>query len=246
MGLFGKKEICSICNGSEGSKKLQDGYICKNCMQKCVPFITAMSWNGISVERVRKALRASERNQQLQEKFCPTKKIGKYISFDENNQLWASGIFDIIFRYDEIISFELLEDGDVVSKGGLGNAVVGGMLFGGVGAIVGGVTGKKKSKMEVRELALKIVTRNEMCPQVFINFLTTGPIKSGSLVYNGYKASAQQIITQLTVIMDNLQRKEETRAYIGADEIMKYKKLYDEGILSQEEFEAKKKQILGL
>ena len=32
----------------------------------------------------------------------------------------------------------------------------------------------------------------------------------------------------------------------GADEILKYKNLLDQGILTQEEFDAKKKQILGL
>ena len=32
----------------------------------------------------------------------------------------------------------------------------------------------------------------------------------------------------------------------GADEILKYKKLLDDGILTQEEFDAKKKQLLGL
>ena len=32
----------------------------------------------------------------------------------------------------------------------------------------------------------------------------------------------------------------------GADEIMKYKNLLDQGIITQEEFDAKKKQILGL
>jgi hypothetical protein len=32
----------------------------------------------------------------------------------------------------------------------------------------------------------------------------------------------------------------------GADEILKYKSLLDSGIITQEEFEAKKKQLLGL
>ena len=32
----------------------------------------------------------------------------------------------------------------------------------------------------------------------------------------------------------------------GADELKKYKDLYDQGVLTEEEFEAKKKQILGL
>ena len=32
----------------------------------------------------------------------------------------------------------------------------------------------------------------------------------------------------------------------NADELKKYKKLLDDGIISQEEFDAKKKQILGI
>ena len=32
----------------------------------------------------------------------------------------------------------------------------------------------------------------------------------------------------------------------GADEILKYKQLLDMGVISQEEFDAKKKQLLGL
>ena len=32
----------------------------------------------------------------------------------------------------------------------------------------------------------------------------------------------------------------------AADEIVKFKKLADDGIITQEEFEAKKKQLLGL
>ena len=32
----------------------------------------------------------------------------------------------------------------------------------------------------------------------------------------------------------------------NADELRKYKKLLDDGVISQEEFDAKKKQLLGL
>ena len=38
----------------------------------------------------------------------------------------------------------------------------------------------------------------------------------------------------------------ETSITSGADEILKYKKLLDEGIITEEEFLSKKKQILGL
>lgn len=44
----------------------------------------------------------------------------------------------------------------------------------------------------------------------------------------------------------NVQSGGGTNQLSGADEILKYKKLLDAGVISQSEFEAKKKQLLGL
>lgn len=249
MGLFGKKEICSICNENESSKKLLDGCICKECIKRSTPYIITLSWKNVAIEKVEKAIIASENNVELLKKYKPTKKIEKYISFDENNKLWKINAYNIIFKYEDIISYELLEDGESITKGGLGGAVVGGALFGGAGAIAGSVTGKKKTKMEINEFRIKIITRNEFYPEVYINFLVAGSIKSGSMVYKGYKGAAQRIITEFTVITDSLNSVENTKSNVvlsEADEIIKYKKMYDDGIITEEEFESKKKQLLGL
>lgn len=246
MGLFEKKEVCSICNENESNKKLADGCICKSCMHKCMPFIITLSWKKITTERVHKALNASEQNNELLKAFHPTKQIEKYISFDDDNRLWKINKIDVVFRYEDIISYDLLEDGESITKGGIGSAVVGGTLFGGTGAIVGGITGKKKTKREINEFKIKIITRNEMYPEVYINFLSTGSVKSGSILYNSYKEIAQRIITEFTVINDGLNQKDMGMVTSEADEILKYKKLYDDGIITQEEFEAKKRQLLGL
>ena len=48
------------------------------------------------------------------------------------------------------------------------------------------------------------------------------------------------------MILDAMSRKEKLNGVSGADEITKYKKLYDDGVITQEEFEAKKEQLLGL
>ena len=45
--------------------------------------------------------------------------------------------------------------------------------------------------------------------------------------------------------MDQVSDKTQTSNISGADEIMKYKKLLDDGIITQEEFDAKKTQILN-
>ena len=181
--------------------------------------------------------------------FQPTKKVQKYISFDERNKLWTISGYNILFKYEDILSYELLEDGESITKGGLGEALVGGALFGGAGAIVGGITGKKKTKKEINEFRIKIITRNEFYPEVYINFLIAGSIKSGSMTYKGYKDAAQKIITELTLITDSLSGNEslnDVAMISGADEIVKYKKLFDDGIITQEEFDAQKRQLLGL
>ena len=163
-----------------------------------------MSWKNIDVEKVRRAITASENNAELMDMFQPTKKVQKYISFDERNKLWTISGYNILFKYEDILSYELLEDGESITKGGLGGALVGGALFGGAGAIVGGITGKKKTKKEINEFRIKIITRNEFYPEVYINFLIAGSIKSGSMTYKGYKDAAQKIITELTLITDSL------------------------------------------
>ena len=59
------------------------------------------------------------------------------------------------------------------------------------------------------------------------------------------------IINIINEIRDNLNGKEKSAApasqpLSGADEILKYKQLLDDGIITEEEFQAKKKQILGI
>ena len=78
--------------------------------------------------------------------FIPTKIIGTAIQFDyKNMRILIPSLFvkDIIYNYKNIVSYELLEDDKVVTSGGVGPAAVGGMLFGGAGAVVRAVTCKK-------------------------------------------------------------------------------------------------------
>lgn len=249
MGLFGKTGQCSVCGQNEGSKKLMDGYICKNCMKRTEPFIITLSWKNYTTDRVKHAIAEADRNAQLFHTYHPTKKMENYISFDENHKLWKTVGYRIIFRYEDIVRYDLLEDGVSVTKGGLGSAAIGGVLFGGSGAVAGSIVGKKKTSREIHEFRLKVVTRNEFYPEVFINFLPAGSIKSDGFVYRNYKSAAQSIITELDVIMDSMNQKDavnNSTEMSGADEIVKYKRLWDDGIITQEEFEAKKRQLLGL
>lgn len=225
MGIF-TKNICSICNEGNGSKKLADGYICKDCVKKCFPFIVTLSWKDISSENANRAIEATNQNEQLSQIFKPTKKVEKYISFDEVNKLWKANSSVVIFNYNDIINFELIEDGNSISQG----------------AFTGGIQTNKI----ISELKIKITTRKEMCPEIYIFFVVTGSVKANSIVYRSYKRAAESIISQLTIIADSVNRVGRENQFSEADEILKYKKLCDNGIITQEEFIAKKNQLLGL
>lgn len=247
--MFGKgKETCCICNQNDGNKKIENGMICKDCISKCDPFIVALNWKKIPSEQINQAITANTINNNYLSIFNQTKKIEKYISIDENNQLWKIPCFskNLVFSYNDIISYELLQDGETITKGGLGSAVAGGVLFGGVGAMVGGMVGGKKSKQEISEYRIKIVTRNACYPEVYINFLSTGKVKSNSLLFKSYSSNAERILSLLTVITDAAKNTANASPSSVPDELVKYKELLDTGIISQEEFDAKKKQLLQL
>lgn len=82
--------------------------------------------------------------------FVPNKKIGP--ERDNYNYYWAVYVDETskrvmfadlfrdnktVFRFDEIIECSILEDGSTIQSGGVGRAVAGSIIAGGVGAVVG-------------------------------------------------------------------------------------------------------------
>lgn len=147
-----------------------------------------------------------------------------------------------LFSYDQIVSFELLENGESVASGGVGRAVLGGVLFGGVGAVVGASTRSYKSACE--ELKIKITVRNYQDPAFYIPIIVLQTDKSSS-EYKEKLKMAQNILSKLQLITNTDTHDKPTTAD-KFEEIKKYKNLLDEGIISQEDFENKKKELLNL
>ncbi|MBO4954279.1 MAG: SHOCT domain-containing protein, partial [Clostridia bacterium] len=94
------------------------------------------------------------------------------------------------------------------------------------------------------------ITLNDMAnPTVYINLITTETKKS-SFLYKTCEKQAQEIVSLFQVMCE--QNKTANTALTplqetsSADEIKKYKELLDTGVITQEEFDSKKKQLLGL
>ncbi len=141
----------------------------------------------------------------------------------------------------------MLEDGDSVASGGLGRASMGGVLFGKTGAIVGGITGKKKTKKICNSLKLKVTINDMNNPVVYINSIEAKTKKS-SFAYKSIAESAQECLSTFQLICDrkNNNNEDKITSTSAAGEIMKFKQLLDTGAITEEEYELKKKGLLKL
>lgn len=249
--------MCEICEQETTfltrRKIANKEIVCEQCIKraKSLTFKESISLRRLTVDRVKESiLESNERGEDVLN-FIPTNEIGNFIKFDDINELiLVPGGFlnnDIVYNYNNIIDFELLEDGESVASGGLGRALVGGALFGGTGAIVGGVTGKRKNKEFCSSLRIKITLNDINNPTIYINFINS-KTKTNSFTYKTLFNSAQDCLSVLQIITnkENGTNNEEQQfnGQSNADEIRKFKELLDEGIISEEEFELKKKELL--
>ncbi|MFL0251231.1 SHOCT domain-containing protein [Clostridium neuense] len=255
MGFFSLKATCAICNEEVGLNRFQIAnkeWICPKCFKKC-GFNALTPIRKMTVSEIKNAMAAKATNDEEINLFNASKKIGSYIEFDDTRMEWLvpEGLFGKkkkIYKYNDIVDYELLEDGEsIIKKSGIGRAVAGGVLFGGVGAVVGSVTGKQRTKSICKSLKLKITISDINNPTVYIDFIPSETKKDSWIYKNAYN-SAQECLSVLQLICSNSKNEMQNNAapISNADEILKYKNLLDNGIITQEEFEAKKKQLLDI
>ena len=264
MGLF-KREDCPICGLSTGalsksSAKYKGVYVCQNCSKKLSDAgIFLLKLKDYPLEQLQEIVGVSKETLQahLNEvaTFQATKKVGNFIYFNDESKKFAipkvglgSTIQDLkIYKYSDILDYELLEEGSSISKGGVGRALVGAALFGSVGAIVGGSTGHKQQGT-CSKLQIKITMNSMDTPTVYINFIESETKKNG-MIYKQLYAQAQEVLSLLNIIVQSDKpatevATESKKDVSVADEILKFKRLLDMGAISQEEFDAKKRQLL--
>lgn len=251
MGLF-TREKCSICGSLVGALsriELKDGFLCTNCIEKCSKGISSL--NLKNVEDIKRHLEYRKQNEKRYEDFVMTKSLHGYMQLDENKkQFYITEAMPKeckpdIFDYKDILNFELVEDGRVSFSGGVGKAIVGGALLGSAGAIVGGISGKKKEEPTVSSMYIRISLEHEWVRDKRIN-LVTSEIKKNGIKYRNLKTVAEEIVSELEYISSFKEEISKTATFSVADEILKFKKLLDAEIITKEEFEAKKKQLLNL
>lgn len=155
----------------------------------------------------------------------------------------------IVVPFSSLVSFHINQRGkNVNKKHGITRAVVGGALLGGVGAIVGATTGGKQYDV-ITELSVSINLSN---PDTTRNIkLINTETKASSFVFTNALKQAEAITSLLERVAkvteeQKLETVKKDKLPDAVTEIKRFKKLLDDGVLTQEEFNAKKKQLLGL
>ena len=168
-------------------------------------------------------------------------------------------------NYSDIIEVSYIENGDqLFSKSTgrtVGGAIVGGVLMGGAGAVVGGLSGDSKQNKVVKNMDIKILLRNTDETSCILHFMdSSNPLKTKEATdkshYEEFLNNANKAKDLLSVIIDDVKQTATQSAPVisqpaapqsisVADELMKLAKLKADGILTEEEFVSQKKLLLG-
>lgn len=168
-------------------------------------------------------------------------------------------------NYSDIIEVSYIENGDQLftkSTGRtVGGAIVGGVLMGGAGAVVGGLSGDSKQNKVVKNMDIKILLRNTEETTCVLHFMdSSNPLKtkeaSDKSRYEDFLKNANKAKDLLSIIIDDAKQAVALVAPVMsqpvapqstsvADELTKLVALKEQGILTDEEFRVQKEKLLN-
>lgn len=92
-----------------------------------------------------------------------------------------------VLPFESLISVELCEDGSTVTKTNRGSqlvgAAVGAAAFGGVGAIIGGLSGSSTSREKVSRVTINLLTNDPDAPFIEIKAFDNQPVPKSGFIY---------------------------------------------------------------
>lgn len=234
--------ICPACGGKLGllnREKSADGLICASCSNF---FFSKL---GIRAAKQPTSALADywATLEQRRKVFKETDSIydgdALFVSIDKPNRLFCIGHRSgdkgprMIYSFDEVAGYESDADDVMVTQsvGGIGRAVVGAAVAGPVGAIVGASTAKSETR------------KGRSKENVSIRFAL--PLGEQVLPVQKYPGGITEFLKECTSGKEKAAQPT-TAAGSVADELLKFKQLLDLGAITEDEYAAKKSQILGM
>lgn len=119
---------------------------------------------------------------------------------------------------------------------GVRNAIAGSLIAGNTGALLGGMLSKTTTVTQATEFQ-----------NVYVNVIIDATQEPISMPYPNENAAEKVRLVLASMINDAIEESPQADSKIStADEIRKFKALLEDGIITEDEFIAKKKQLLDL
>ncbi|MCT3272339.1 DUF4428 domain-containing protein, partial [Lactiplantibacillus plantarum] len=266
--------VCGREIGLLGGFKLTDGKICDDCAsrvglknnfssQSAVKYLTVQDIKNHQDSHTQiDAKQLLFDNKSEYEKLLITFKkegnghIGKVYLSDKRKQFliklsFMENLADEPFQlydYSDLEGYDPIENGTTIEdKHGLSRAIAGGLIAGPTGAVLGAFSGNK-SYAAVSKVSVVLYFKGDHRVEAVLLNETT---KTDSSAYHITQQELLRFCHDLdTIIANNNSNVNEPATPVSAtdsaDQLRKLKGLLDDGILTEEEFTAKKKQILGI
>jgi len=274
MGLFDKK-FCCICGQKAGMltrQKLMDDYLCGDCRQKCSPLLT---WREFETMSAQDAAANIEYMYQSEELFRTTFRESytistgimggtRVVSIDEINGLWvpASNAPHDVLSFDQVMGTRLDIETRHLSPDDMRKPDRPRMPMPPMG-----MPGCRPDE-EITSMKVIVSVNHPYLREVILTvmnavFVTEADIRAGyECAQRIFMCFEQQSRMPRTPRYDHAAHRGPVRPHApgapmrpvapqapGADPteaLKKYKELLDMGAITREEYEAKKRQLLGL
>lgn len=260
-----KKEpiICPVCGMNcydrmcYGPKKIKDATVCRRCI--IISDHSVSEASELTLEDIRPRAEMVLKRQKNREEMPVDIKMGDYDSLciDTTNRRWyclCLYIAETNKLYSEPMDVYSLDDvrvtwieryfvEDVNTKttsDGMTKAIVGGLLGGTTGAVIGAAganqttTGTSVSRTHFR-VHLRFLRPAELTGKEY--WLHLGSERELQQFLRWFKRDGEE---------ETASQETDAAAPDPASELRKYKAMLDEGLITQQDFDAKKKQLLGL
>lgn len=169
-----------------------------------------------------------------------------------------------VYDYSDVLSVEIIKGNKMVTSTSrtsqVGGALLGGVLAGGVGAVIGGLSGSTTTTEDLNPIDLGIVVNDFNNPYYKINFYTPPTVLKDAVDQSYMDNTAMpackkwySILSYLIKETDKMDNKKTHNANTTSlsnasslkEELLALNELKQQGILTQEEFEKQKSKILN-
>jgi hypothetical protein len=156
------------------------------------------------------------------------------------------------FSHRDILSVEIIEDGASVTRinrsSQLGGALIGGLAFGGIGALAGALSGEKRTTQKVKNMELRILVNDPESPSFAINFMRS-ETTTGGVFHSAARNRAKEWQGRVEILIRKADQEDMANEHSApisslSQDLERLAALQKSGALTEEEFAAAKRSLL--